>query len=90
MPKREEWRSKAACRGTDIDIFFPASEADAGRAKGVCATCPVRLECLEWALASRQEEGVWGGLTDTERRRLRRRRRAAARAGLPEPAVPAA
>jgi WhiB family redox-sensing transcriptional regulator len=60
-------------------MFFPASDADAGDAKAVCANCPVREQCLEWALATRQEEGVWGGLTDNERRRLRRRRRDAAR-----------
>jgi len=77
---KEVWRDSAACRGLDVDIFFPASDDDAGPAKAVCATCPVREQCLEWALASRQEDGIWGGLTDTERRRLRRRRRAATRA----------
>lgn len=75
----ENWRQRAACSGLDTDIFFPASEQDAGAAKAVCAGCPVRDACLEWALASRQEDGVWGGLTDNERRRLRRRRRDAAR-----------
>lgn len=75
----ENWRTQAACRGLDTDIFFPASDADAGPARAVCATCPVREACLEWAIATRQEEGVWGGLTDGERRRLRRRRRDAAR-----------
>jgi len=73
------WRDEAACKGLDTDIFFPASDAEAGPAKLICAGCPVRAECLEWALLSRQEDGVWGGLTDNERRRLRRRRRDAAR-----------
>jgi WhiB family transcriptional regulator, redox-sensing transcriptional regulator len=73
------WRDEAACKGLDTGIFFPASDSDAGPAKRVCAGCPVRDRCLEWALATRQEDGVWGGLTDTERRRLRRRRRDAAR-----------
>jgi WhiB family redox-sensing transcriptional regulator len=60
-------------------MFFPATEDAAGPAKAVCAACPVREQCLEWAIATRQEDGVWGGLTDNERRRLRRRRRDAAR-----------
>ncbi|MFI5040931.1 MAG: WhiB family transcriptional regulator [Acidimicrobiales bacterium] len=76
---QQTWRQQAACRGLDTEIFFPASDADADAAKDVCATCPVRDQCLEWALATRQEDGVWGGLTDNERRRLRRRRRDAAR-----------
>lgn len=75
----ENWRKQAACRGLDTDIFFPPGEADAGPAKAVCAQCPVRDACLEWALVTRQEEGIWGGMTDSERRRLRRRRRDAAR-----------
>ena len=73
------WRRAAACRDLDTEVFFPLSEADAGPAKAVCAGCPVRAECLEFALATRQGDGVWGGLTETERRRLGRRRREAAR-----------
>ena len=73
----ENWRQRAACTGLDTEIFFPVSDADAGPAKAVCETCPVRDQCLEWSLATRQEDGVWGGLTDNER--LRRRRRDAAR-----------
>ncbi|MGH9151004.1 MAG: WhiB family transcriptional regulator [Acidimicrobiales bacterium] len=65
------WRRLAACRGLDPDIFFPTSEDEAGPAKSVCGTCSVREACLEWALTS-GEEGVWGGLTERERRRLRR------------------
>lgn len=75
----ENWRQRAACTGLDTGIFFPASDAESGPAKAVCDGCPVRDQCLEWALATRQEDGVWGGLTDNERRRLRRRRRDAAR-----------
>lgn len=73
------WREAAACRGMDASIFFPDSEEDAGPARAICAACPVREECLDFALTSRQDEGVWGGLTETERRRLRRRRQDAAR-----------
>lgn len=74
------WREDAACRGVDTDVFFPVTDEEAAPAKAICATCPVREECLEFALETRQEEGVWGGLTETERRRLRRRRRERARA----------
>lgn len=76
----QDWRREAACRNSDVEIFFPATEEGAGPAKAVCATCPVRSACLEWALATRQQEGVWGGLSESERRRLRRRRQAAERA----------
>lgn len=81
MAQTEHWRADAACRDEDTNIFFPINEDGAGPAKAICATCPVRMECLEWALATRQHDGVWGGLTDVERRRLRRRRQAAVRAG---------
>ncbi|MDP8938230.1 MAG: WhiB family transcriptional regulator [Actinomycetota bacterium] len=70
------WRREAACRDMDTDIFFPLTDEEAGPAKAVCATCPVRSECLQFALASRQHDGVWGGLTEAERRRLRRRKAA--------------
>jgi len=70
----EDWRQDAACRDLDTAAFFPDSEDGSAAAKAVCATCPVRNACLEFALGSRQDDGVWGGLTETERRRLRRRR----------------
>jgi WhiB family redox-sensing transcriptional regulator len=75
----DDWRQRAACRGMDTDVFFPESDDDAGPAKEICARCPVRDACLEWAIATRQDEGVWGGMTGVERRRLRRRRRDQAR-----------
>jgi len=68
------WRQEAACHHVDTGVFFPLSDDEAGPARAVCATCPVRKECLEFALATRQGDGVWGGLTESERRRLRRRR----------------
>lgn len=74
------WRDDAACRDDDTSIFFPDREADVARAVAICATCPVRDDCLEFALRTRQVDGVWGGLTEPERRRVRRRRMAAARA----------
>ena len=57
------WRKQAACRGLDVEAFYPVTEddADAAEAKAVCAVCPVRQACLEHALARREREGVWGG-----------------------------
>lgn len=76
----DDWRAQAACRDMDTAIFFPETDEDAGAAKAVCASCPVQQACLDFAMKNRQEEGVWGGMTQTERRRLRRRRQEAARA----------
>jgi WhiB family redox-sensing transcriptional regulator len=79
LPTRNlDWKADAACRDLDTNLFFPASEADSGPALEVCASCPVREACLNFALTTRQDEGVWGGLTDSARRRLRRQRRTAA------------
>ncbi len=74
------WRKHAACRGLDAEIFYPGTddEADAAEAKAICALCPVRQACLEHALASREREGVWGGTTERERRRIVRQRRKSA------------
>ncbi len=79
------WLEEANCIGKDPDLFFPigstgpaAEQAD--EAKTVCSTCRVREECLEWALATSQDSGVWGGSTEEERRaiaRVRRRERLA-------------
>jgi len=74
----QTWRQQARCRGVDPDIFFPVSDDDADDAKAICATCPVRQPCLEWALSTREKSGVWGGLTERERRRLVRQRRKSA------------
>lgn len=74
MPTRNlDWKADAACRDLDLDLFFPDSESDSGPALAVCAECPVREACLDFALRTRQNDGVWGGHTETERRRLRRR-----------------
>ncbi|HLN06841.1 MAG TPA: WhiB family transcriptional regulator [Acidimicrobiales bacterium] len=72
------WRQRAACRGVDPGIFYPVSDDDSEAAKGICATCTVRTSCLEYALAEREREGVWGGLTERERRRIIRQRRKSA------------
>lgn len=72
------WRLHAACRGVDPDIFYPAMEEAAEAAKAICDQCPVRQPCLEFALANREREGVWGGATERDRRRMLRRRRRSA------------
>jgi WhiB family redox-sensing transcriptional regulator len=74
------WRKRSACRGIDPDVFYPVSEAeeDAAEAKAICEECPVRESCLEHALANREREGVWGGTTERERRRILRQRRKSA------------
>ena len=75
------WRHDALCRGVETDLFFPAGELGeepvkhAQAAKAVCFKCPVREACLEYALATDQPFGVWGGTTEAERRSIRRRRR---------------
>ncbi len=74
-----DWRLDAACRDLDTAIFFPESDEQADTAKAVCASCPVREACLEFALITRQDDGVWGGLDENERKRVRRRRQEAAR-----------
>jgi len=78
-----DWLDQAACRNADPELFFPVGNTgptllQLDRAKQVCAGCTVRTSCLEWALASGQEAGVWGGTTEDERRALRRMRQASA------------
>lgn len=70
------WRVHAACRGEDPELFFPVGSAgpaltQIAEAKEVCARCPVREACLDFALSTGQDYGIWGGLTENERRSLR-------------------
>ena len=65
------WRELAACRGTDLEVFFPGRGESAEPARQVCAACPVRQPCLDYAITNRIAYGVWGGLTERERRALR-------------------
>jgi WhiB family redox-sensing transcriptional regulator len=76
--KNLAWRQRAACRGVDPDIFYPVSEEEAEEAKAICAGCTVSETCLEYALSNRERDGVWGGATERERRRMIRQRRRSA------------
>ena len=72
------WRQYARCLGVDPEVFYPASDEGAEPAKAICRVCPVREACLEHAITAREKQGVWGGLTERERRRLIRQRRKSA------------
>ncbi len=73
----EDWRDRSACRDTDPDLFFPVGTTGPAieqieAAKRVCRACEVQSACLEFALATNQEAGVWGGTSEEERRKLRK------------------
>ena len=68
------WQDQANCLGVDPDLFFPERGASTREAKEVCRGCVVRMECLEYALDSAEKFGIWGGMSERERRRLRRAR----------------
>jgi WhiB family redox-sensing transcriptional regulator len=77
-----DWRHRAACRDEDPELFFPIGNTGPAllqieEAKQVCRRCDVVEECLTWALESGQDAGVWGGLSEDERRALKRRRQRA-------------
>lgn len=74
------WRQRGACRGLDPAIFYPPTDEEGTEAKAVCAACAVREACLEFALETREAEGIWGGTTGRERRRILRQRRKTAAA----------
>jgi WhiB family redox-sensing transcriptional regulator len=74
----DQWRARAACRGPETALFFPPSnterredrDARERRAKAICGSCPVRRECLQYALGVGEMHGIWGGLNEMERRGL--------------------
>jgi len=83
LPKAEssawEWQLHSSCRGADQELFFPAEGERAAqarlreqRAKRVCEACPVLSQCRSFALSTRQEYGIWGGMTEDERRSMHR------------------
>jgi WhiB family transcriptional regulator, redox-sensing transcriptional regulator len=67
------WQDRALCAQTDPEAFFPEKGGSTREAKRICTTCPVRDECLEYALGNDERFGIWGGLSERERRRLKRR-----------------
>ena len=73
-----DWRHRALCRDEDPELFFPIGTTGPAvvqieQAKAVCGRCPVVESCLDWALSSGQDSGVWGWLSEDERRALKRR-----------------
>ena len=79
-PRETTWIEQAGCLEEDPELFFPVgysqpAKEQTSRAKAVCLPCPVRGECLRWALDTCQDAGVWGGLDEEERRVIRRQRR---------------
>jgi WhiB family redox-sensing transcriptional regulator len=80
VDERMEWVAAARCIGEEPELFFPVGSTrpavqQTERAKAICRDCAVIVECLEWSLATAQDAGVWGGLSEEERRDIRRSRR---------------
>ncbi len=73
------WQDLANCRGANADLFFPERGASTRTAKSICRECTVRAECLEFAIVNSEKFGIWGGLSERERRKIRRQRAVAAR-----------
>ncbi len=72
------WQDLANCRGANADLFFPERGASTRTAKSICRECTVREECLEFAIVNSEKFGIWGGLSERERRKIRRQRAVAA------------
>ncbi len=68
----QDWRSQAICAKTDPDLWFSPGAVEHREAKRICRDCPVRSQCLSYAIEAPVDHGVWGGLTERERRRQRR------------------
>ena len=71
--EEQGWQERALCAETDPEAFFPEKGGSTREAKKICTGCEVRAECLEYALSNDERFGIWGGLSERERRRLRRR-----------------
>jgi WhiB family redox-sensing transcriptional regulator len=69
-----DWKDSSNCLGVDPDLFFPERGASTREAKEVCRGCIVQEDCLEYALANGEKFGIWGGMSERERRRIRRQR----------------
>ncbi len=77
---RLSWQDSANCSGANQDLFFPERGASTRKAKAICAACAVKEECLEFAITQGERFGIWGGLSERERRKIRRQRALAAKA----------
>ena len=73
LPDESSWQERALCAQTDPEAFFPEKGGSTREAKRVCTGCEVKAECLEYALENDERFGIWGGLSERERRRLKRR-----------------
>lgn len=73
-----EWQDYANCKGADPDLFFPERGASTRAAKAICRECTVRTDCLEFAITSSEKFGIWGAMSERERRKIRRQRAVAA------------
>jgi WhiB family redox-sensing transcriptional regulator len=73
LPEEASWQERALCAQTDPEAFFPEKGGSTREAKRICTGCEVRAECLEYALEHDERFGIWGGLSERERRRLKRR-----------------
>lgn len=71
--ERAAWMVDANCRGIDTELFFPARGESIAEARAVCRACDVQAECLAYSIETGEHHGVWGGLSERERKRLRRR-----------------
>lgn len=78
LPEPPEWISRGLCAQTDPEVFYPMKGGSSRAAKETCLACEVRLQCLDYALDNEERFGIWGGLSDVERRRMRRHRVGAA------------
>ena len=78
VPEPNAFFESAACREVDVEVFFSQDEALQQEALELCASCPVRRECLEHAIYHGEQYGIWGGTRESERRRMSRERRRAA------------
>ena len=70
--EEEGWQDRALCAQTDPEAFFPEKGGSTREAKKICTGCEVKSECLEYALANDERFGIWGGLSERERRRIKR------------------
>ncbi|HSL25075.1 MAG TPA: WhiB family transcriptional regulator [Acidimicrobiia bacterium] len=73
------WQDYANCRGADADLFFPERGASTRKAKSICNACDVKGDCLDYAIFNGEKFGIWGGMSERERRRVRRQRGVAIR-----------